>query len=145
MKQLKGTKPDINIMGRVPVPFSKQKINSIVLKILKTASIEASAIGLSFVSKDRMKTLNNKYRNLDKPTDVLSFLYNQDKKTGIEGDIVICPSYVKDDIKNTETLFSAQIKRLLIHAILHLSGMDHKTATEAKRMFSKQERLLKNL
>ncbi len=145
MKIISHKQPEINIIGRVPVPFSKIKIRKLILKILETSAINASSLGILFVSSNKMRALNQAYRKIDKPTDVLSFLYESHKNNGLEGDIVVCPAYVKQDIKATDTEFEEQIKRLFVHAILHLAGMDHKTETQAQKMFGKQEKILKKI
>ena len=54
-------------------------------------------IGLAFVGDEKMQELNKKYRKVDEPTDVLSFLYNEDLPDGTYflGEIVISLDQVK--------------------------------------------------
>ncbi|MBD3281178.1 rRNA maturation RNase YbeY [Candidatus Uhrbacteria bacterium] len=139
-------KTEISIHGRVPAPFSKQKITAMIREILAQAKIDAQSIGLSFAGQAKMQTYNRAYRKKNKPTDVLSFAYAPRRKSeGLEGDIIICPAYVKQDIKNSDTPFTEQMKRLLVHGVLHLAGMDHAKEADAKKMFTKQEKILRTL
>jgi len=140
-------KTEIVIHGKIPSDFTERKIKKMIEKTLTLAKSTATSIGIVFVGPKKMQSLNKEYRKKDKPTDVLSFAYHKSKKPnkGIEGDIIICPSYVKTDIKNSEIRFSDQINRLLIHGVLHLSGLDHAKDAEAKSMFAKQEKIFKAL
>jgi probable rRNA maturation factor len=138
---------EITIHGQVPVPFTKQKINTMIKKILKLHKSTATSIGVAFVSETKMSAYNKDYRKLNKPTDVLSFAYHKSKnlKKNIEGDIIICSTFIKKDIKGSEITFKEQLSRLLVHGILHLTGLDHAKDKEAVEMFAKQEKLLQAL
>ena len=87
-------------------------------KITDTAGkIEA---GLFFVSSKEIKKLNKKYRNIDKPTDVLSFPLDQEiGPDGVIrlGDIVICKSLAKKK--------KHSVSFLIKHGMLHLLGIHH--------------------
>lgn len=144
MKQQKAIQ-EITIHGKAPAPFSKQKISRIMRKILRLIKVEKYSIGIAFVSEAKIAVHNKSYRKKDKPTDVLSFRYSSTDNTYLEGDIIICPAYVKKDIKKNGTDFKEQVKRLLVHGSLHLLGMDHAEDPEAYNMFTKQEELLTQL
>jgi len=139
--------PEITIHGKIPVGFTDQKIKNLISKILRMANLSAVSIGIAFVGPLKMSEYNKLYRKKNRPTDVLSFAYHKSKKPAqnIEGDIIICPAFVRSDIKGGDILFGEQLKRLLIHGILHLSGLDHVKETQAKKMFLKQEKILKAL
>ncbi len=141
------TKIEIQIKGKIPAGFSESGIKGIIKKILISGKLSAESIGIAFVTVDKIAGLNKTYRKINKPTDVLSFAYHESKnpRHNIEGDIIICTKYVKDDWVGTDIDFTTQIKRLLIHGILHLAGYDHAHDLEEKKMFALQERLLKTL
>ncbi len=146
MKQQKIIMQEITVQGKTPVPFSKQEINNIMRKILHLIKVKKYSIGIAFVSEAKITVYNKAYRKKDKPTDVLSFLYpSAVSKAFLEGDIIICPAYVKKDIKKSGADFAKQIKRLLAHGTLHLLGMDHATSSEADVMFARQEQILTQL
>ena len=79
-------------------------------------------ISVAFVGEQRMRTLNKRFRNVDKSTDVLSFV---DIET-----IVICPA--KTD----------NIRKIFIHGLLHLLGYSHDTLKNAKILERKQNQYL---
>jgi probable rRNA maturation factor len=97
-----------------------------------------------------IKTLNKNYRDKDKATDVLTFIYNDNTQNTVVdsffGEIIICPIYAKKNAKNFNNDYNTEIKRLLIHGVLHLLGYDHELSSiEEEKMFDKQEELLKTL
>jgi probable rRNA maturation factor len=81
-----------------------------------SAGIEDGHVAIEFVDEDRIRELNRQHRQIDRPTDVLSFGVDEDgEPIGPRelGDVVICPP-------RTENLREA-----IVHGALHLSGMDH--------------------
>ena len=85
---------------------------------------EQAKVDVFFVSKAKIRNLNKKYRNIDKPTDVLSFpvwnFLDEIPKEGIIslGDIFICKEMVQGEIKR-------EIPNLVIHSLNHLIGKHH--------------------
>jgi probable rRNA maturation factor len=72
------------------------------------------------VGKKRMCTLNKTYRQKDYATDVLSF--TADKNLG---EIFINPNVAQSKSKNFEMSYGNYLLFLVIHALLHLKGLDH--------------------
>ena len=72
----------------------------------------------------KMKKLNNKFRKVNKPTDVLSFSLKIKNKSNIYlGDIAI--SYEIVNKRSKKSLFDHELDKMWIHGYLHLSGHDH--------------------
>jgi probable rRNA maturation factor len=85
---------------------------------IASAGIEDGHVAIEFVDAERIQTLNREHRELDEPTDVLSFAVDGDGTTAGPrelGDIVICPEHTED------------LREAVIHGALHLTGMDHET------------------
>ena len=85
---------------------------------LSSAGITEGHVAVQFVDTGRIRELNRDYRDLDEPTDVLSFAIDQDGPAAGPrelGDIVICSEHTAD------------VREAVIHGALHLSGMDHET------------------
>ncbi|MDO8507952.1 MAG: rRNA maturation RNase YbeY [bacterium] len=78
---------------------------------------KSKGINVAFVEAENIQKENLKYRHIDKPTDVLSFDYED------EGDILLCLEII-DKYKEGESLKEATTKTL-IHGALHLFGHDH--------------------
>lgn len=91
-------------------------------------------IGIHFISASEIRKINNKYRNIDKATDVLSFpIYNNIKeiKSIISdeidlGDIFICPDVAKKQFHDPKFDLNKELIFLSVHGLKHLLGFHHK-------------------
>lgn len=85
----------------------------------------------NFVSSTKMAKLNNKYRNISRSTDVLSFpiwknSQSMPKQGRISlGDVFICTSKVKENARHANTNFQTELKHIIIHSLRHLIGIHH--------------------
>lgn len=128
-----------------------------VCALLEKLGIDGVEVSILFCNDDTIQTLNRDYRGLDEPTDVLSFENGDTYSTEagatqkIMGDIAISLDTLKQNALFFETDEVVELKRLLIHAILHLNGMDHgdehlkKDEPPTCPMLVLQEKLLKEL
>ncbi len=100
-------------------------------------------VNIVFVENAFIQELNKTYRDIDAPTDVLSFdLSHEDKN----GEIYICPAYVYEGFQGDK--FEEEILRLIVHGTLHMLGYDHKESmndSPNEEMFVMQEELLLRL
>ena len=125
-----------------------KKILSLVAEELKLKkNIEVS---LSLVGESKIKELNNKYRNKNKVTDVLSFPMIQDTKYVTHdtdlGDIFICLPFAKNQAKSENISIESKLAQLTVHGFLHLAGYDHEgSSRKAREMFDLENRILKKL
>lgn len=99
----------------------------IVMNELKFKNEEVSVL---FCNDEYIRQLNKEYRNIDAATDVLSFenddVYEDDEgKWKCAGDIVISLDTLPVNSEYFEEDINSEFKRLLVHGILHLNGMDH--------------------
>jgi probable rRNA maturation factor len=81
-------------------------------------------ISVLFCGDQAMRTLNRRYRGMDRPTDVLAF---PAETGGLLGDIVISIPYASRQARRRGESPAREIDRLLLHGFLHLSGYDHET------------------
>ena len=90
-----------------------------------------------------MRTLNKKYLKKDKPTNVLTFTY--ENIGSVVGDIVLCPEIINQEAK--EYGFSSNLRwaHMIVHSMLHLQGYDHHTKNEQVNMESMEIKLLTNM
>ena len=92
----------------------------------------------------RMKKLNNKFRKINKPTDVLSFPLKIKKKSNTYlGDIAI--SYEIVNKRSKKSLFDYELDKMWIHGYLHLSGYNHIKNKDFKKMSRKENLIFKQL
>jgi len=120
----------------------KKNIRSTVLKIFTIlVQPKDSEICISFVDDETIRELNNTYRNINRATDVLSF--PQDGPDfSILGDIVISVDTAKRHAVRYENTYELEIRKLIVHGILHLLGFDHKKKKETIVMREKEKQLL---
>jgi len=120
-----------------------------VLKILDLSNVEFS---VSFIDEKHMHDLNFEYRNIDDSTDILSFAAEDTSlddvpfisldENRILGDILICPEVLERNAKTFGVPVNEELRRLLIHGVLHLSGENHTTNDPSEPMLIKQEKIL---
>lgn len=93
--------------------------------------------------------MNKLYRNVDEPTDVLSFSQegsvNPDTGALIAGDVVISYDTVKRHAEEQDIPVGEELLRMLVHGILHLMGMDHEEPIRESSMLKKQEELIASI
>lgn len=99
-------------------------------KVLKELSFDGQEISILFCKDSTIQQLNKQYRNIDAPTDVLSFenddVYEDEEgKWKCVGDIVISLDTLPVNSEYFEVDINSEFKRLLVHGLLHLNGMDH--------------------
>ncbi len=101
-------------------------------------------VHLKVVGQTTIQKLNQVYRNLDYPTDVLSFSAPHPFPTlGILGEIVIGLPVLKEQARSLGHSPSAELDVLLVHGLLHLLGFDHEVGVkEAQEMAQWEVQLL---
>ena len=104
-----------------------------------------SEICISFIDDINMREINRDYRSIDRTTDILSFSQDFEHQGHILGDLVISfETAVRHADKYGITL-EKEIKKLIVHGVLHLLGHDHKKKKETEIMRSKESELLNAL
>ena len=96
----------------------------------------------------QMRELNRTYRGIDRTTDVLSFPQSEGPDFSILGDIIISVDTARRNAKTHGITLKMELKKLIIHGILHLLGYDHKKKKETQIMREKEKelsRLVKDL
>lgn len=106
-------------------------------------------LSIFFTNDAHIRNLNRTYRNVDMPTDVLSFemgevyIDNAGCERFSAGDIVLNLDSIQANAKTFCVSLNEELKRVLIHSVLHLEGMDHKSNDDAEPMLVLQEEILK--
>ena len=119
---------------RVSLPLLRT-LRSVVRKI-GAQEKSSGAIQIMWTDDAAMRLLNKTYRHLDKTTDVLSFLMNED---GVVGDIVISVEKAKRQAPRFHNTPSRELIRLAVHGVYHLLGYDHHRTREAVQMRAREK------
>lgn len=117
-------------------------------------------VNVGFVKENQIHQINLETRNVDRPTDVLSFptvsnptralltsqdfcgLINPQNNACILGDVVICTAVAKRQAKEYGHSFKREVCFLALHGLLHLLGFDHETEEDEKQMTRLQKEIL---
>ncbi len=92
----------------------------------------------------KIKILNKKFRNKNKPTDILSFPSESKikiKKHSYLGDIIISYNFINNPKNQTIDLFKDKLVKTFIHGYLHLLGFDHKKLSDYKKMLKEEKKI----
>lgn len=95
-----------------------------------------------------IKRLNKKFRNKNKPTDVLSFPFekNLNIKTPIYlGDIIISYEFMNRPKSLDNLGFKKKVAKVFIHGFIHLLGYDHIRLKDYKKMIKEEEKIYKTI
>jgi probable rRNA maturation factor len=105
------------------------------------------ALSVRIVGMARSRSLNSRYRQKHKPTNVLSFAGAGMAPDGrfFLGELVICAPLVALEARAQEKTLRAHWAHLTVHGVLHLEGFDHERAAEARKMAYRETQILDRL
>ena len=127
-----------------PGSIDPVRVENFISEVLNELNLKNWDISLLFCDDAFIKNLNKQYRDIDSPTDVLSFEQGDEyfddagETRFMAGDIVIS----LDSLYFNAEEFNVELKRLIVHGILHLNGMDHSDNSPEQEMLKFQEELL---
>jgi len=111
---------------------------------LKAASLKESygidSLGYVFCSDDFLLEINQQFLDHDTLTDIVTFDYTEG--TILNGEIYISTDRVADNAKDFNVDFDTELRRVIIHGLLHMCGYGDKTEDEKTRMRSKEDEYL---
>ena len=128
----------------VPLPPWTKAAGNYVQSVLETLGRKNWELSILFCNNSFIKTLNVQYRNKNEPTDILSFPLGEKSPDGrfLAGDIVISLDALEENASFFKVSTDEELRRLLVHGILHLSGEDHATNGGKEPMLKAQETIL---
>ncbi|MCI8483564.1 MAG: rRNA maturation RNase YbeY [Lachnospiraceae bacterium] len=151
---------------KVSFPFDHKRLaEKVIQAALDAESFPFEAeISLLLVSLEEIQRLNQEYRQIDAPTDVLSFPmisyekpgdfesveqeednFNPDTGEAFLGDIVLCVDKIQSQAEEFGHSLEREYAFLILHSMLHLFGYDHMTQEDAAVMEEKQKNILEQM
>lgn len=123
-------------------------------KVLCKLGLSNVEFSVTFATEDHIHQLNKDYREIDDSTDILSFAAEDEgseqtpffvspDEARVLGDMIICPEVLASNAKTFGVDEQEELRRLLIHGVLHLSGENHSSNDPSEPMLIHQEELLK--
>jgi probable rRNA maturation factor len=128
----------------------RRRIREIIKNIIQYLKVdEKTEISILFTDDKFIKSLNKKYRGINKSTDVLTFnleegdlKFPEVDKNKLLGDIVVSVETAQRQANNLNHNLEKELMILLIHGLLHLIGYDHEEARDNKIMQVKENEIL---
>ncbi|MDO3409172.1 rRNA maturation RNase YbeY [Saccharibacillus sp. CPCC 101409] len=142
------------------------RLNRLLQAAGETEGVTEGEVALTFVDDEEIHRLNKEFRNIDRPTDVLSFAmresagdepemeityeYEQGEEEGPEldemlGDIIVSVPRAIAQSEDYGHSVERELGFLVVHGFLHLLGYDHQTAEDEAEMMGKQEAALQKV
>ncbi|MEW6162364.1 MAG: rRNA maturation RNase YbeY [Nitrospirota bacterium] len=128
------------------IKVNQQRIRRFLRKALHLLGLHKAELSILLVNDRRMKILNRQYRGVDRTTDVLSFpqqnryTLHVTRYTSLPlGDIVINLHQAKRQAAEHGLTLNEELRRLIIHGLLHLIGYDHERSRYMRRKMQKKE------
>jgi probable rRNA maturation factor len=144
----------VNTEG-LPLPSWSNSMCSFALKVLDEIKRDNWELSILLCDDKTITRLNTQYRNKNEPTDILSFNLGETIQDGkrtiyLPGDIAISLDSLRENAVYFQIPEDEELRRLIIHGILHLDGMDHantvcKTTKPNEPMLILQEEILNKL
>ncbi len=119
---------------------SNARIKNWIRKVIQGKKFSEGTINYIFCSDKYLLDLNVKYLDHDTYTDIITFDYTKEKVIG--GDIFISIDRVKENSESFNTSFNDELRRVIIHGILHLTGLEDKTESESLNMRNNENQCL---
>ena len=123
-----------NAQRRVPVP------EALVRRLARRVLGRRSA-SVAFVTDAAMRRLNRRFLGHDYPTDVLAFPLGDG---GLFGEVVVSAPYAAREARRRGIPVEEELLRYVVHGCLHLMGYDDHAPADRRRMWARQEKLLKS-
>jgi probable rRNA maturation factor len=137
---------EIFITNECPeIKVDTRKIKQEIGKILRSLDCNDHEISILFVGDQGIRDLNRQFRDIDRPTDVLSFPQLSDDDPGpvlVLGDVAISVETAHQQADDHGLSLEEELTLLLIHGILHLLGYDHEISEQEEIRMRKKTREL---
>lgn len=136
-----------------PFDYLEEKFNYFANKVHDFLEIKKSCIfEVNIIDNEQIHSINRDYRNVDRPTDVISFAFddNVEGETKINnpefdflGEIYISYERCSEQAKEIGNSFDKEMCFLFVHGLLHLLGYNHIEEKEAEIMYNIQREIFK--
>lgn len=146
--------------------IAENETNEVLIETVLQKCFEVECINptsfyvcVTLTNPEIIRTMNKDYRNIDKPTDVLSFpMFEKEELEGmmakenpntelqeVLGDIVISIPKVEEQAKEYGHSFERELAYMVVHGFYHIIGYDHMVEEEKEQMREKEENVLSKL
>lgn len=149
---------EVNYNAISELPNEEKLIKEVVSRVLEEEKVLPEVdVYITLTNNEEIHKINKEYRDVDRPTDVLSFpMYERDEIAGLKndtndeiekilGDIIVSIEKVREQAKEYGHSFERELAYLVTHGMLHLLGYDHMIEEEKAVMRKREEEILETL
>ncbi len=149
---------EVNYNAISELPNEEKLIKKVVSKVLEEEKVLPEVdVYITLTNNEEIHKINKEYRDVDRPTDVLSFpMYERDEIASLKndtddeiekilGDIIVSVEKVKEQAEEYGHSFERELAYLVTHGMLHLLGYDHMIEEEKAVMRKREEEILETL
>jgi rRNA maturation RNase YbeY len=122
------------------LPFARKALKLWITEVAVGYGKSIGSIAYLFCDDDYLLDINRNFLHHDYYTDIITFDYTESET--LNSDIIISIDRIKDNAQSLNIPFEQELKRIIIHGILHLCGLKDKTDQEAKQMRAAEEEAL---
>lgn len=143
-----------NYPGELSFPTEiEENVRAAAEKVGELYGVENGEVSVTLTNNDYIHQLNRKYRQIDRPTDVLSFALNESEEPDIEngpdinvlGDIILSVERAEEQAADYGHSLRREIAFLTVHGMLHLLGYDHMEEADRLEMEKEQRYVMEQL
>ncbi len=120
---------------------NEEEFTSWIEKVIASEGKELGELSYIFCNDDYLLEINQQYLDHDTLTDIISFDYTEGNI--VSGDVFISVERVQENAKDFKVSFEEELKRVIIHGVLHYCGYKDKSKSEELLMRSKEEEKIK--
>jgi len=118
----------------------KRPVKNWLGAVAKQENKKIGEVNIIFYNDEQLLTLNKQYLNHDSFTDVITFDYSEGKF--LHGDICISIERIKENAETFNCIFEEELRRVMVHGILHLCGYKDTKNADKQIMKQKEEEAL---
>ena len=145
-KQKQGSLPysishiSFNFIDVHPFLRNRQEIRKWIFFCIKKENKIPGEISFNFCSDKHLLKMNKNYLKHDFYTDIITFDFSENDM--ISGDIYISKDRVKENAAKLNNAFHVELKRVMVHGVLHLCGHKDKSKADKEKMRKKEDQCL---
>jgi probable rRNA maturation factor len=129
--------------SKITQGFYEDIITVLIEEVPKLSNDKIYELSVKITNNEEIKFLNNKYRNINKETNVLSFTIEQEfEHLNHLGDIIISEEKIVEEAILQGKKFQNHLYHIFIHGVLHLLGYNHEDNEEAELMENMEAKIL---
>tara|TARA_B110000240_G_scaffold194941_1_gene243518 strand:- start:206 stop:616 length:411 start_codon:yes stop_codon:yes gene_type:complete len=116
---------------------SQKRISLWLLAVIASEEKVLKEVSFNFCNDQELLKVNQEFLSHDNLTDIITFDYSD--PSGIMGEVLISTERVKDNALDFDQLFDVELRRVMVHGVLHLCGYKDKSDDEKILMTKKED------